>query len=217
MSREHTLPGEEERGSRRPPPDADRLRRLLRFSHIFSAAVQEVLQARYLDEVSADPLTVAQFQLLKLICVNGHHQVGEVAGFLGVSSAAVSKSITKLERHRLVVRVPSPGDRRATLLAASPKGRSLVSEYERLQAQRLEPVLEAFGDEELDHLSRLLERFAVRLYRQERSRERFCLRCGAYCESSCPLRPILRSCPYEKIRSRHRQAPTSEEDFPCKP
>ncbi|MFQ5600485.1 MAG: MarR family winged helix-turn-helix transcriptional regulator, partial [Candidatus Krumholzibacteriia bacterium] len=85
------------------------LYRFLRYSHIFTAAVREVLETKYLAEVSQQPITLPQFHLLKLISLNGHHQVHEIADFLGVSSPAATKNIDKLERLDLVSRTPCLG------------------------------------------------------------------------------------------------------------
>ena len=117
---------------------------LVRYSHIFASVVREVLEAKFLREVSPYPLTLSQFHLLKLIALNGGHQVGEVATVLGVSPPAATKNVNKLERLGLIVRNPSKGDRRATLLTPSAKGRRLVQKYEDLKADRLGPVLEEF-------------------------------------------------------------------------
>ena len=57
---------------RHPPPGGvgpnrtDRYR-LLRNSHIFASAVQDVLQVDFLRRVSPDPITPAQLQLLRLM------------------------------------------------------------------------------------------------------------------------------------------------------
>jgi DNA-binding MarR family transcriptional regulator len=189
-------------------------RRFLRFSHIFSSVVQEVLEAKYLNEASTHPLSVPQFHLLKLIAINGKHQVGEVAEFLGVSSPAASKNIDKLEGLGLVTRCPSEGDRRATLLSASPKGRRLVRRYEDIKASRLAPVLNKFRPDDLQQFTKLLERFSVLLYQQESSDEGFCLRCAAYTDDDCPLGQVLGNCTYEKIRSRSRSAREVETEVP---
>jgi DNA-binding MarR family transcriptional regulator len=203
-----------------PPTDAGnghdgtddrRFHRLLRYSHIFSAAVREILEARYLAEVTAQPLTLPQFHLLKLISMNGKHQVGEVAEFLGVSAPAASKNIDKLERLKLVSRKPCKGDRRATLLAASPKGRRLVRKYEDLKADRLAPILRMFRPEEIDQFARLLERFSVHLFAKEQSQDEFCLRCAAYTEDHCPVGHVLGNCAYGKIRARERASAHREE------
>lgn len=189
-------------------------RRFLRFSHIFSSAVKEVLDTKYLHEASPHPLSVPQFHILKLMAVNGKHQVGEVAEFLGVSSPAASKNIDKLEGLGLVTRSPSKGDRRATLLSASPKGRRLVRKYEEIKASRLAPVLGQFRPDDLQQFTKMLERFSVLLYEQENSAESFCLRCAAYTDDNCPIAHVLGNCTYEKIRSRGRSARGTETEVP---
>src|SRR3990172_12542924 len=144
---------------------------LLRSSHIFASAVREILELKLVREVSPVPLTLSQFHLLKLMFLNGRHQVGEVADFLGVSPPAATKNIDKLEAHGLVVRAPSKGDRRATLLSVSPKGRRLVRRYEALKTARLAPVLARFRPEELEQLKHLLERFSLLLLLEQQERE----------------------------------------------
>jgi DNA-binding MarR family transcriptional regulator len=188
--------------------------RFLRFTHIFSSAVKEVLETKFLSEASPHSLTVPQFHVLKLIAINGKHQVGEVAEFLGVSSPAASKNIDKLERLGLVSRCPSEGDRRVTLLSASPKGRRLVVKYEEIKNDRLKPVLSKFRKDELNQFTSLLERFSVLLYEQEKSEEGFCLRCAAYTDDVCPIAHVLGNCTYEKIRSRNRNAHESAREIP---
>ncbi len=173
---------------------------LLRYSHIFASAVRDLLELKLLREVTDDPLTLPQFHLLKLISLNGSHQVGEVAQFLGVSPPAATKNIDKLEGLGLVARSPSEHDRRATLLASSDRGRRLVERYEALKEERLEPVLEGFSDKELKQFTALLERFALRLIRQEDSGEGLCLRCSAYYAESCPVTHLRDGCPYQKVR-----------------
>jgi len=183
---------------------AARLHRLLRYSHIFSSAVREILESRYLEAVCDHSLTLPQFHLLKLIGLNGQHQVGEVAEFLGVSAPAASKNIDRLESLGLVARASCVEDRRATLLSASPKGRNLIRRYEALKRQRLTPVLAEFQSAEIDRLSDLLERFSVLLFEHEKAGDSVCLRCAAYCRVGCPIGEVLGHCPYDAIRTKSR-------------
>lgn len=180
--------------------DSQDLFNLLRYSHIFASAVREILELKLLREVSESPLTLSQFHLLKLISLNGRHQVGEVADFLGVSAPAASKNIDKLERLGLVARTPSKGDRRATLLSSSRKGRRLVQQYEALKTERLTPVLESFSTEDLRQLTELLERFALALIESEEAGYGLCFRCSAYFEEGCPVSHYHEGCPYLKVR-----------------
>jgi DNA-binding MarR family transcriptional regulator len=180
-------------------------RRLLRYSHIFASAVHEILEAKLLRQVSRAPLTVSQFHLLALISFNGQHQVGEVADFLGVSAPAATKNIDKLERLGLVVRTPSKGDRRATLLSVSPKGRRLVRKYEELKTARIAPVFDSFAPPEIEQLSDFLRRFSVSLFNTDPVHEGFCLRCAAYIEEDCPVGQVHGGCPYLRLRGAHHR------------
>jgi DNA-binding MarR family transcriptional regulator len=206
------MPGAASSASSRKPAGGtaaggdDRYFELLRYSHIFASVVRDLLELKILREVTDDPLTLPQFHLLKLISLNGSHQVGEVAQFLGVSPPAATKNIDKLEGLGLVARSPSTDDRRATLLASSPKGRRLVRRYEELKEQRLEPVLDAFNEQELAQLTRLLERFSLLLIRQEDSGEGLCLRCSAYYDEACPVNHLRDGCPYQKVREGRKTA-----------
>lgn len=184
--------------------------RLLRSSHIFASAVREILEVRLLHEVSSLPLTTAQFNLLKMMSLNGRHQVGKIADFLGVSAPAASKTIDKLERLGLAVRTPSKGDRRATFLSVSGKGRRLVQKYEKLKAERLSSVLEDFKGEEIEQMARLLERFSVSLLAVGEPQDEYCLRCAAYLAADCPVGRRRGGCPYETVRE--AQGGAEEED-----
>lgn len=175
---------------------AERQIQLLRYIHIFSSIVRETLEVKPLQGASGVSLTLSQFRFLKVITANGQHQVGEVAGLLGLSPPAATKNINKLEGLGLVVRSPSKGDRRATLLSPSPKGRRLVRKYEGLKAERLHRVLEQFSSDELDRMTRLLERFSVSLLDTDQAGNESCLRCDAYIEEACRIGQIRGGCPY---------------------
>jgi len=178
-----------------------RVRRFLRCSHIFNAAMREIADPRHLDDLSPQSLTVSQLHLLKLVADDGHHKVRDVAAFLGVTSPAATKCIDKLERLGLLTRVRSTRDRRTTTLAVSDKGRRLVRTYEELKRQRLEPILEEFDRQEIERLVELLELFAVSLFKREVPRQRACLFCGAYSDRDCPIGRIRGSCPYEGLET----------------
>lgn len=190
----------------RPPRQGagDGLAGLLRYSHIFAATVRELLEQKVLKETSPASLSLSQFHLLKLMALNGRHQVGQVADFLGVSAPAATRNIDKLQRLGLVHRARAEeGDRRATFLSVSPEGRELVERYERLKLERLAPVLEEFEAWELEQLASLLERFAVRLLEAEPSEDGICLRCSAYIESGCPVSIVRGGCPYQRFHALH--------------
>lgn len=172
--------------------------RLVRYTHIFASAVREVLELKPLRDSSPLPLTLSQLHLLKLMTHDGEHQVHDVADFLGVSAPAATRNVDKLERLGLLIRTPSKGDRRATLLTVSQKGRRLVQRYEETKAARLEPVLGSFQPAEIEQLTDLLERFFVSLLELGEAEQEFCLRCDAYIDSDCLVSQVRGGCPYQK-------------------
>lgn len=176
------------------------LYRFIRQSHIFSSAIREILESKFIESASSFSLTASQLHILKVMALNGPHQLGELADFLGVSPPAITKNIDKLERLGLVLRSASTGDRRVTLISVSRAGRRVIDKYERSKAARLAPVLQKFEARELEVFTSLLERFSVSLLQQERSRREFCLRCNAYIESNCPVGRVRGGCPYQMSR-----------------
>ncbi len=182
------------------PNDEWGLFRLVRSSHIFSSTVRDVLEAGLLREVTTLPLTFPQFHLLKLMALGDRHQVGDVAGYLGVSTAAASKNIEKLRRYGLLLRRRCEWDRRVKLLAVSPKGLRLIRRYEEHKSAHLCGTLRSFEPGEIDQLSGLLERFAVSLLKTESLDNGACLLCGGYLDDRCPVGHVRDGCPYLKSR-----------------
>lgn len=175
--------------------------RLLRFSHIFSAVVKDVLEAHLLREVCPYPLNPTQFHLLKLMAQDdGEHHIGEIAEVLGVSTPAATKNIDKLERYGLVHRSQAPDDRRSTILSVSPTGRRIVVRFEELTAARLYPVLDRFDQEDLDAFTDVLERFSLSILDLDAEDSRACLRCAAYLSSDCSVGEARGGCPFIRDR-----------------
>lgn len=168
---------------------------LLRYSHIFASAVREVLEFKPLREVTGTPLSPTQFRLLALARRSRQHHVRSMAGLLGVSPPAATKNIDKLERLGLVSRSPSTGDRRATTLAVSVRGRELVRQYEKRKAQRLSAALSRFQPAEVEQFTDLLKRFSLALLASDSPRSTSCLRCAAQIEVDCPVGQMHGGCP----------------------
>jgi DNA-binding MarR family transcriptional regulator len=185
------------------PEGMPRQRHLVRFTHIFSSAVRELLEVKLLGEITRDPLSLSQFHLLRAVAQNGHFYSTELATFLGVSAPAGTKNIDKLERLGFIVRNPAKWDRRVTLLSASAKGRRLVQRYEERKARSLTPVLDRFSPQELRMLACLLERFTLSLIEQEETGSGLCLYCAAYCIAQCPVGRVRGGCPFERLREAH--------------
>jgi DNA-binding MarR family transcriptional regulator len=176
-------------------PDEDSgLLRFLRCGHILSSLFREILEETYLSQRCTHPLTRTQFCLLKLISLNAELLPSEVARYLGVTPAAVTKNVDKLEDLGLVRREPSTEDRRATLLSVHPEGRRVVREYEDLKAVRMAPVVESLEEEELDELCDLLEGLCVDLLQHGPTRTDSCMRCAGYYSTECLVGAVQGDC-----------------------
>lgn len=168
---------------------------LIRYSHIVSSVVREILEADPLVQAGGAGVTPRQLQLLEFIAVAGH-RIDDVAKFLRVSPPAATKAVDKLERRGLVARTGCAGDRRVRLLECSPEGLELVTRYRALQQETLAGALGGFADEELSRLAALLERYSRALISAETRGDGLCLRCSGYYDPDCPLQFSQHGCAY---------------------
>ena len=165
--------------------------RFLRSGHVLRSLLREFLEEGVLHRVPPHRLTRSQFCFLKLIAAKSDLQVGELARALGVSPAASSKNLNRLERLGLVYRETSELDRRIITLRASTMGKTLVRTYESLKAAHLEPVIEALGPKKTEMLCDLLEEVCGEMLAQAEIPRETCLRCAGY---------YLPDCSYEKFQ-----------------
>jgi DNA-binding MarR family transcriptional regulator len=182
-------------------PSTDQFYRFLRSGHVLRSLLREFLEEDFLRQVCPHRLTRSQFCFLKLIAANADLQVGELARSIGVSAAATSKNLDKLERLGLVVREASSTDRRAILLSASAEGRRLVRDYERHKAAQLAPVIEALGSEKTSLLCDLLEEVCSGMLARVGNQRETCLRCAGYFRSDCAFEKFQGEC---ALRPRRR-------------
>jgi len=183
-------------------PRSDQFYRFLRYGHVLRSLLREFLEEDFLRQVCPHRLTRSQFCFLKLIAANSELQVGELARSIGVSAAATSKNLDKLERLGLVIREASSEDRRAILLSASDAGCRLVADYERLKAAQLAPVIEALGPAKTDQLCDLLEEVCVGMLERTVNTRGSCLRCAGYFSPACSFEKLQGVC---ALRARHRR------------
>ena len=175
-------------------PPSDDFYRFLRSGHVLRSLLREFLEEGFLDRVCRRRLTRSQFCFLKLITANSDLQVGELARCLGVSPAASSKNLDRLERLGLVYRETSDQDRRAILLKATAEGAELVRDYERLKAAQLAPVIDSLGREKTEVLCDLLEEVCAGMLAQAEVPRETCMRCAGYYRPNCSFEKLQGEC-----------------------
>ncbi|MFJ4220112.1 MarR family winged helix-turn-helix transcriptional regulator [Curtobacterium luteum] len=99
---------------------------------------------------------------LVLIDDTGYSTPTEVAGYLGLTSGAVTNMVDRMVAADLVERAPNPNDRRGSLLRLTSEGDAVVGRYR----QRYADLLTAVDDTHDGDLASLLSDLATSLYEQ---------------------------------------------------
>ncbi|MEU0742478.1 MarR family transcriptional regulator [Streptomyces sp. NPDC006134] len=88
----------------------------------------------------------------------GRQRATELAGYIGVGKATMSRQLRALEELGLVAREPDPADGRAWLVALTPEGHDRVSRVRRARRARYAGRLADWEPREVGELARLLHR-----------------------------------------------------------
>lgn len=175
-------------------------------THVFTSAVEEILEKGILEEIAGKRLTLSQFKLLRMVALTDARTISDVALFLGVSNAAASKAVDKLVRRKLLRRTEGQPDRREICLSLTESSRRLLAAYEDKKDRKLAEVFRGFPNDELRRAARLLDRLSAGLVDHHASAEEVCLQCGIYFREKCVVRQLAkRNCFYQssKLHSKH--------------
>ncbi|MEV0337236.1 MarR family transcriptional regulator [Nocardia sp. NPDC050717] len=91
---------------------------------------QQIVMARVDEALKPTGLTFSRYELLQLLSFSrtGALPMAKASARLQVHPTSVTNTVDRLEAAGLVVRVPHPSDRRATLIEITDAGRELVAE-----------------------------------------------------------------------------------------
>jgi DNA-binding MarR family transcriptional regulator len=182
-------------------------------AHIFTSAVNEVVEKRLLEEVAAKQLTLSQFKLLKMVALADARTITDVGLFLGVSNAAASKAVDKLVRRKLLRRTEGRPDRREIRLSLTGPSRRLLSAYEERKGRKLARIFREFPATDLKRTAKLLDRLSAGLVDHHAKPDEVCLQCGIYFRERCLVRQLVkRSCFYLRNKSHPKHALSAPRD-----
>jgi DNA-binding MarR family transcriptional regulator len=175
-------------------------------AHIFTSAVEEVLERRLLDEVAGQQFTLSQFKLLRMVALTDARTISDVALFLKVSNAAASKAVDRLVRRKLLRRTEGHPDRREICLSLTPSSRKLLAAYAEREARKLTAVFRDVPPEELRRTARLLDRLSAELVDHQKNPGDACLRCGIYFRDKCLVHELSQHNCFYRNRRNSKQA-----------
>jgi DNA-binding MarR family transcriptional regulator len=102
-------------------------------------------------------ITIAQISALQSLDAAGALTPRELAEVERVQPPTMTRIVARLEERGLVQRTPHPTDGRQVILAPSPAGRDLVTEYRRVRDEWLAQRLARLSAEERETLQRAAE------------------------------------------------------------
>ena len=107
-------------------------------------------------------VTPGQFGLLALIAANPGISQIELARAVGLDKSTVSPAVDKLERRRLITRQRSDDDRRASNVALTAEGETLLRRLDGLVEEHERAIAADLSAEERQILTRLLRKIVDR-------------------------------------------------------
>ncbi|MFZ1916998.1 MAG: MarR family transcriptional regulator [Terriglobales bacterium] len=182
-------------------------------AHVFTSAVEEVLEKRLLEETAGRQLTLSQFKLLKMVALTEARTISDVGLFLGISNAAASKAVDKLVRRKLLRRTEGQPDRREIRLSLTESSRRLLSAYAEGKERKLAYLFQGFSYDELRRAARLLDRLSAGLIDHHSNPDDVCLQCGIYFRDKCLVRQyVKRNCFYSRNRRESKHSHPAHDD-----
>lgn len=103
-------------------------------------------------------LSSGAYNLLRVLRDREDMTIADIKTALRVESATISTLVVRMERDGLIQKQPSPTDKRATLLKATPHALALVTRADQITAVEAADMTHRLTDGEQIHLITLLER-----------------------------------------------------------
>ena len=121
-------------------------------------AVARRLRAASMAAFAAYDVTPSQVRAIRVLSTHGGVRSSELAQHLRIAPRSATEVVDALEAKGLVARSPDPGDRRATLVALTDRGRELSDEVRRARAAESEKLFERLTRTDRADLARILRK-----------------------------------------------------------
>lgn len=114
---------------------------------------------RQLIEVDACAATPVQTEILARIA-RGENKAGDIAAAMGASASAVTQHVNQLVDHGFVNKKESLADKRELILHLTVAGKHVIEMKQRLMLGRVENIVGALTDDELDQFIAISNKIA---------------------------------------------------------
>lgn len=134
------------------PVSIDIIHVLMRATHYIQREVESQLSSLQMPYQITGP----RLRLLAVVSKAGQIRMNELASKLGIKARTVTDFVDALERENLLVRIPDPTDRRATLIQLTELAQTNISQVLAIQAEIAENLLGNFSKEQRQQFFDLL-------------------------------------------------------------
>lgn len=126
------------------PAAIDVIHVLMRSTHY----IQREFQSQLSELNTPYQLTGPRLRLLSVVSEHGSIRMNELANQLGIKARTVTDFVDALEHDKLLIRIPDPTDRRATLIQLTELAQSNIEQVLAYQAKVADNVLENLSEEQ---------------------------------------------------------------------
>lgn len=103
-------------------------------------------------------LTMNQFQVLEVLYHRGDLSVGTITELTSSTPGNITVVVRNLKRDGFILSLPSPVDKRASILSITEKGREKIQALFPTHAKNFEKYFSVLSEEEMDTLFNLLRK-----------------------------------------------------------
>ena len=104
---------------------------------------------RMLAEADVDAFNGAQGRILYILWQGDGLTISQISAQTSLANTTLTSMLDRMEQSRLIVRSPSPTDRRALLIHLTDKAKSLQQDYDRISQQMNELYYLGFTEAEI--------------------------------------------------------------------
>jgi len=104
---------------------------------------------RMLSEADVDAFNGAQGRILYILWQKDGLTISQISAQTSLANTTLTSMLDRMEQSGLIVRSPSPTDRRALLIHLTDKAKSLQQDYDRISQQMNELYYLGFTDAEI--------------------------------------------------------------------